>query len=296
MKKVFYLISLIVLFQSCSLNKEVSSFTELIGKWKVVEKNQEYIINIRKDSIFEMYSYENSIVVQYKIDKIVEDKLLLVKFQNETNKLNKSKNRSGFKVLKEGENPSPEGTKFVLNENQLTLIDIKTNKETKAINCNTGICDKQKDFFRKQGLNINLPEAEKISDANLDIRLTQNDIKIYLGKPKKQYVPIFGQYNRIWSSGKVIQTSDLPFLIAKAKPKELETKKGRIVLFIDSKVTLGFLKTIIEELTKNEIKDVYFALRKNQKKTSEFELVFEKKNIAELKFEQLDTNFITWIN
>ncbi|MEM9921651.1 MAG: hypothetical protein AAF990_26345 [Bacteroidota bacterium] len=69
------LLSLLALF-NCTTNHDTKAdLTPLIGKWKVNEPKNEFIIHNSKDSLWEMYSYEMPGEIQLNIHQHEEGKI-----------------------------------------------------------------------------------------------------------------------------------------------------------------------------------------------------------------------------
>ena len=86
--------------------------------------------------------------------------------------------------------------------------------------------------------------------------------QIYIGKPKPQFVSIYGTSARIQLNDKISDEDDIPIFLEKHKIKVPENQRSKITtsLRVDGKVTMGIVTDVKTALRKaNQLKVNYSA-------------------------------------
>lgn len=286
------IISLFILnISMCSnQNLEIHLFP-LVGKWKVSEPGNEYMIEINSDSTVKMYSYNTPSELNMTITHIDSKTLQLspAKIKSQFS----AEDKAVVQTLKES-NSTPLKFKYTLNEHKLTLTDETSKKETIAINCKSGVCDEQKEFFRNKGPQINLPyntlQNEKI---NFD---AEKDLILFIGKPSLMDAMTYGQNEKIWNGGRIIRTGEISFIVDRHL---LESEKvfgsSRVMVFADSKTKMETISSLSEGLFNSGITKLFLAVKQNEDVSFSLELGFILFMTKALKDINSSKNISEWI-
>lgn len=273
-----FVFTLIILFSACKNKPETPalSLKNLVGKWKVSQINSEYIIEIKEDSTFSIYTYDSSADMVQKITH----------FDTQNITLNPIKNTS----------PNERTTiyNFSIDKDKLILLDQATKEETKATNCLSANCDEQKDYFRKINVEIDLPFVSSNKVVSRSIENT--DIKIYIGKPKKPYAMQQGTTDRLSIGEKFIEFKYLPFTIDAAFSRLPDTiANPTVVAFIDKNAKMSAVAELVLQLSKYDTKSVYFVLKKSEDVSQKLDLSLAKYKVEGLKISETESSFLEWL-
>lgn len=191
-------------------------------------------------------------------------------------------------------NSTPLKFEYTLNEHKLTLTDETSKKETIAINCKSGVCDEQKEFFRNKGPQINLPyntlQNEKI---NFD---AEKDLILFIGKPSLMDAMTYGQNEKIWNGGRIIGTGEISFIVDRHRlESEKEFGSSRVMVFADSKTKMETISSLSEGLFNSGITKLFLAVKQNEDVSFSLELGFIPFMTKALKDINSSQNISEWI-
>lgn len=87
---------------------------------------------------------------------------------------------------------------------------------------------------------------------------------LYIGKPVKKFVSIYGTKPRLQLGDKFAEVRDIPLFLEKHKVKVPEVKQGRITssLRVDGEVTMGIVQDVKTQLRKSGQLRVNYSAKK----------------------------------
>lgn len=131
-----------------------------------------------------------------------------------------------------------------------------------ALRCQEGCCDKQRDFFNLDPVDIDLPVTEHPSALDTLPNLS-TWMYIKIGQPKQEYKTSSGTQPKLLLGSKFSTIEDLDFWREKhlVKLPKGRRSKARPLLFIDRSTDLDQLSPILHKLAEMGYPTTYFVLR-----------------------------------
>ncbi len=291
---LYFFISISLFISACSANSQAPSINEFVGVWKFLDDDDD-MLQISSDSILETYSYVHTFGDQYKIEKITNDELTLKNLQ--VMKSEPQKNSTGYQTLKESNLPAIIVFKYKLSGDSLEMSKEDATQVHKVMHCRTGVCDLQKDFFRKYGVDIDLPILENRENDYQELSLEESDIVVCLGPPKKHFQMFYGQADRIWCDGQYSDENNVRLALYSFASEEVKSSGiiPRMLVFVNSETKMELVDQLIKTCKKQQIETVYFSIRGDQAVSKGFTPLFRVFKVAEIKIDDPGESFASWI-
>ncbi|MFT5167305.1 MAG: hypothetical protein ACI8P3_002542 [Saprospiraceae bacterium] len=280
----------------CHRNTSLVKIDQLVGKWLVTQTDNEYIIQIGNDSMMRMYTYDIGFENKWAIQSLTNDRIIL----NQTIDKNTPVHNipvSGFHMLKESDQVSVINLKYKIDGDWLTLINETTSEITKALSCKSGKCDDQKDFFKSEGVVIDLPFL-KDEKGNINKYAPENgDVNILVGKPKGRYLQFHGEEFKIWSEDKFNDLKDFEFIVLKSKPEIANPNcEARLIFFMDGQAGMSLVESLITKSKAIGVQELYFSVKTDQDVSLNFQLYLRKFTTNDILINDPSVDYKSWIN
>jgi hypothetical protein len=275
------------------------AFPTLIGKYKLRSTtSDERMLEIGKDSVMAIYSMAGGPKLRLKILEVGNEMLTVMPIQEQgSNQVsatgNEQQEQTGIGIQKTVPEPKVSQWQYTLTDGLLTIQNDKTGKKEVAMNCQTGGCDFQKEYFRLSQVDVDLPydsahqyEAFPIQDGARSF---------YYGPRQPQYTTIYGSGSAIFVNETFIKPHFFSYELL-YKPLPILASELKVIGFIDRKTEMNDLKTLLAHLANDGIHEIYLAVRENANVSQPLQVRLAKMEFKSLENVALKGSVGDWIN
>lgn len=131
-----------------------------------------------------------------------------------------------------------------------------------GIRCDSNCCEKQKEYFYYENVEIDLPVIFGCNGMSFEQRNLEN--KLFIGKPKKEFEAEFGTKHKFSFGSKFGNMSELKLWEEKHKITVPKSQRKEIynVIYADQSTPMKTIKPLLNYFTTEGNHNVFFAMRK----------------------------------
>ena len=275
------------------------AFPALVGKYKLNgTADDTRMLEIGKDSILAIYSLAGGFKLRLQILEVSDGKMTVTSIPEQGGAQNAATDKeqqmqTGMGIQKTVTEPKISQWHYTLTDSLFTLQDIKTGKKEVAVNCKTGACDFQKEFFGLCWVDVDLPfDSAHRYEAFPIVGETKS---FYFGPRNSSFAAIYGSGSAIFVNSKFIMPQ---FLATEIQGVSAPIPKSelKIIGFIDHKTEMRELKTLLGYLANDGIREIYLAVRENKDVSEPLQVRLAKLEFKSLENAALKGNVGDWIN
>ena len=151
---------------------------------------------------------------------------------------------------------------------------------------------KTADIFTDKAVHVNLVHM----DAGMDYHPEKenSELQIFIGKPKEQFAPLYGNNSRIWINEKFYTANELP-LQCELYFLSTEKEKRKIIVFADRETPMNFIKDILVQFFKNGISRIHIAISSKEDSKNDLAQVLMVIDGNVIEVADLDKTFEDWL-